>query len=123
MKTVANTKIWSCVRFSPEWIFLCAVRLDFDEKFFPQCSQTCLASPECMCSTCDSMELRCANSLGQKEQWNGLCVVCSDEDGTGDGDALRGAGDGDRLCCCWMAAAAAAECEEKKKGKVRYFGF
>ena len=49
----------------PEWIFLCAVRFDFEEKFFPQSVQTCLASPECMCSMWDSMLLRWLNSLLQ----------------------------------------------------------
>ena len=34
--------------FIPEWIFLWAVRLDFEEKDLPQVSQVCLESPECM---------------------------------------------------------------------------
>ena len=58
--------------FLPEWIFLWAVRFDFEEKFFPQFSQTCLASPECMCSMWDSRLVRWPKSLLQNEQLKGL---------------------------------------------------
>ena len=45
-----SLKVWvfKIMQAVPEWIFLWAVRLDFEEKDLPQASQLCLESPECI---------------------------------------------------------------------------
>ena len=63
------------------------MRFDFDEKFFPQASHTCLASPECMCSMWDSMLLRWLNSLLQYVQWKGFDSVEEEEEDEEGGSA------------------------------------
>ena len=72
-KFITNIYRWDWPRcYLPEWIFLCAVRFDFDEYALPQTSQLCLASLVWSLSTWDSRDDRCPNSLGQYEHLKGL---------------------------------------------------
>ena len=66
--------------YIPEWIFLWAVRFDFDENDLLQLSQECLASPECMWSMWDSKLLKWPNSFRQKLQTNGFFSDDDDDD-------------------------------------------
>ena len=47
-KSLFKVWVFKIMQAVPEWIFLWAVRLDFEEKDLPQASQLCLASPECI---------------------------------------------------------------------------